>query len=634
MQSVNYIDNGNGTAAKYLVIIIILLTDLQTLQQACHTTALACANIIGGRYRYVDDLLQLSSAASDTPPLGCPTYHTPIRLTELSPYLDCHPDQTLATFIRTGLTVGFRIGFSQDTTNLRSSSTNHPSALQNWSATQDRITAEISSGRLFGPLPHHLIPSVHISPLGLVPKAHQPNKFRLITDLSSPHGSSVNAGISPALCSLHYASVDDAVRTIQRLGKDTELIKLDIKEAYRIVPVHPADYHLLGIRWADNVYIDRSLPFGLRSAPKLFNAVADTIAWVLNCHGIKDQLHYLDDFLFFALPGTQLGAHILATVLDIFKRLGIPVAAHKTEGPSCILVFLGILINTHTSELHLPSDKLTRLKDLIEVWSHKKSCSKQDLESFLGHLSHAATVISQGRTFLRQLFSLLSLRHGPSYQFIRLTAGAKADLLWWKTFLQDWNGSSFFPAVTPPIVVTSDASGSYGCGAFSLPHGWFQFRWPDEWVPVHITAKEMVPVVIAAALWGHKWKRCRVCFQSDNMAVVDLLKTCTSRDQLLMHLLRCLVFYAAYFRFHFTAEHVPGVFNTAADAISRDRVSLFLSLVPQIPQMVIPQPVVELLITARPNWGSQNWTRLFTRTLTRGLPTPPGQCTSQDGGNT
>jgi hypothetical protein len=103
--------------------------------------------------------------------------------------------------------------------------------------------------------------------MGLVPKSGQPGKFRLIVDLSSPAGCSVNDGISEELCSLKYASVDDAVAIIQSMGYNTELAKLDLKEAYRIVPVHPQDYHLLGISWRGQVYLDRALPFGLRSAP-------------------------------------------------------------------------------------------------------------------------------------------------------------------------------------------------------------------------------------------------------------------------------------------------------------------------------------------------------------------------------
>ena len=135
--------------------------------------------------------------------------------------------------------------------------------------------------------------------------------------------------------------------------RGTQLVKLDIKDAYRIVPIHSSNYHLLGIEWRGFTYIDRALPFGLRSAPKIFNAVADSIAWVLACKGVNCQLHYLDDFL-------------LAITLQTLAWLGVPVATHKTEGPTSTLVFLGILIDTDNFELRLPAENLTRLQQMIQ----------------------------------------------------------------------------------------------------------------------------------------------------------------------------------------------------------------------------------------------------------------------------
>ena len=107
------------------------------------------------------------------------------------------------------------------------------------------------------------------------------------------------------------------------------------------------------------------------------------------------------------------------------------------------------------------------------------------------------------------------------------------------------------------------------------------------------------------------------------MSVVDLLKSSTSQDQLLMHLLRCLAFYSAYLRFQFLAVHVPGIHNTAADALSRNNMSLFAFLVPQGQQILIPPPVLNLLVHDKPNCGSQTWTHLFTLSLTRGSPQRP-----------
>ena len=74
-------------------------------------------------------------------------------------------------------------------------------------------------------------------------------------ELSSRRGGSVNDGISSKACSVSYLSVDEAVRICWRMGKEMSLVKLsDIQSAYRIVPVHPADRHPLGVAWQGNVF--------------------------------------------------------------------------------------------------------------------------------------------------------------------------------------------------------------------------------------------------------------------------------------------------------------------------------------------------------------------------------------------
>ena len=210
--------------------------------------------------------------------------------------------------------------------NLKYRGRNHPSACTNPAIVDEHVATELKEGCLLGPLTPQVSQLVHTSPLGLVPKSRQPGKFRLIVDLSSPEHCSVNDGISEDLCSIKYASVHDAVAIIQSLGRNTELAKLDLKDAYRIVPVHPQDYHLLGISWKGKTYIDRVLPFGLRSAPKLFCAVSDLITWVLYQHGIVYPLHYLDDFLFFCPPLTAVTEQALTSATRVLHELGIPVA--------------------------------------------------------------------------------------------------------------------------------------------------------------------------------------------------------------------------------------------------------------------------------------------------------------------
>ena len=128
------------------------------------------------------------------------------------------------------------------------SSVNNPGHAQRY------ITEEIAAGRLRR-VPHQA--PVHWSSIGLTP-------FRLIINLSAPSGSSVNDGISPSLTTLTYPRVDDAVNLIRSAGCGA---KLDLKAAYRHVPVNPDDQSLLAIQWGGATYLDTALPFGLKSSP-------------------------------------------------------------------------------------------------------------------------------------------------------------------------------------------------------------------------------------------------------------------------------------------------------------------------------------------------------------------------------
>ena len=104
----------------------------------------------------------------------------------------------------------------------------------------------------------------------------------------------------------------------------------------------------------------------------------------------------------------------------------------------------GVLMDTVRFELRLPEEKIQRLQSLLNQWHSKSKHTRGELEKLLDHLSHTATVIQPGRIFLRELFTLLHSVKGPDYFFAWPNKGAKTDLAWWRCFLQNWNGSSFF----------------------------------------------------------------------------------------------------------------------------------------------------------------------------------------------
>jgi hypothetical protein len=272
--------------------------------------------------------------------------------------LHSHPDQEFATFILTGLEQGFRIGFDYRS-QLSPAKRNMPSATEHPEVVERYPGEERSVGRILGPFPRSVVPALQVNRFGVIPKGRTPGKWRLITDLSFPDGFSVNDGIDPDLCSFTYTSVDRVARAAHRLGPGALVAKADIKAAYRLIPVHPADRLLLGMQWEGEYFVDAMLPFGLHSAPITFTAVADALEWCARQRGVVGIDHYLDDFIIVASPELPTIRAYVAAFEAECETLGVTLAP-ENEGPCTKLVFLGIEMDTVRGLLTLPAEKLSR----------------------------------------------------------------------------------------------------------------------------------------------------------------------------------------------------------------------------------------------------------------------------------
>ena len=152
------------------------------------------------------------------------------------------------------------------------------------------------------------------------------------------------------------------------LRKGTMLAKVDIKSAFRLLPIHPVDRHLLGLQWQNNTFIDLCLPFGVCCTPKLFNMLANLLTWILKQQGVHTVHHYLDDFLTLGPPDTTIYQTNLESIKHICQLLGVPLALEKVEGPSTQLTFLGITLDTIHIEVYLPDDKIAQIKQMTTLW--------------------------------------------------------------------------------------------------------------------------------------------------------------------------------------------------------------------------------------------------------------------------
>ena len=520
--------------------------------------------------------LLLPTGALTTAILPSKALPTPVKAKSLAAYLTGYPEN-LRKHLLSGFSHGFRLHYNGPLES--SQSTNLVSAAEHSAIVDQKLAKEIQAGRIMGPFAEPPLPNLKISPVGVIPKKVQ-GEFRMIHHLSFPFGASVNDFIPTEFCSVQYASVDDAVRIIKHLGRSCTLAKTDVRSAFRIIPIHPVDYQLLGMHWQGNYYVDRCLPMGCASSCKTFEALSTAMEWVArNKLGIPNIIHILDDFLILENSHEACGA-ALQRFLHFCEDIGVPMAPEKTEGPTQVLTFAGIELDCFNLEARLPKEKLDKTLGAIRVLLSKKRAKLKELQSVIGLLNFSCSVIIPGRVFIRRLINLtIGVRR--AYHSIRITTATKKDLRIWETFLASFNGKSFFLdeawSTSYNLQFYTDAAQSSGYGIIFGKH-WAYGTWPEAWKGHNICFLEFFPIVVALSTWCSELKNKRVLFFTDNESVVHVINRQTTKDTKMLALLRTLVLICLRNNILFKARHIQGVKNVLADRLSRLQVGKFQTL--------------------------------------------------------
>ena len=510
-------------------------------------------------------------------------------------------DPVVRNTLANGFTFGFDLGFrgrpnsSLHVKNLRS-------CLEFPEVVDRSIAKELEAGRFVGPLSTLPFREFQINPVGLVPKK-TPGEFRMITNLSSPRGTSINDGILEDFVHVSYSSLEDAIRLICRCGPSPFLAKLDIKHAYRLVPIRPSQYNLLCFRWKEKFFVDRSLPMGARSSAFIFEMFSSAIHFLAKQLGVLWLVHYLDDFLL--ISPSRIGCvEYMNLFIGLLRELGVPIAEEKTLGPLQCLEFLGYLIDTLNGEVRLPADKLQRCRDLIQSLLERPRCKVRKIMSLAGMLQFACGVIVPGRAFLVRLYNLVRGKSNPEYS-VSLTAEVKKDLVVWLDFLSNFNGISLYREqlfLSPEVIhVYTDASKNIGCGGVFGPR-WFAVVWPSEWwLAQNITFLELVPILVALTVWGPLLRNKYVYFHTDNEALSFCLNKLTSKEPLVMESIRSIVRLTLSFNIMIRAKHIAGFLNSMADALSRQQIDVFRGLHPEAEMLPATVPALQDLLPCELN---------------------------------
>ena len=521
---------------------------------------------------------------------------TPINVTRLTTYLQGYPP-TLKQYLIEGFSTGFRLlNFSftpSDKDKNLHTANEHPHVVDK------KLYKELTADRIMGPFLSPPYQDSVISPLGLQPKK-EPGEFRVIHDLSYPPGKSVNAGIPKDLSSVKYQSVTDAIRLILKIGPHAWLAKTDIKSAFRIIPINPSDFHLLGFKWRGQYFYDKCLPMGAASSCAIFERFSTFLHWVIasKIPGVG-VVHVLDDFLFIA-PSYQSCQHALALFLEVCQDIGVPIAQEKTMGPSQILPFLGIQLDTVKLMASLPQDKVTKTIDLIDQFIKSKSVTLRQMQSLCGILNFSCSVIVPARAFSRRLYDLCVGKTKP-FSRILVSQQSKLDLLVWRHFLIHYNYQTFMLDFkwlsSDQLHLATDASSTIGYGAV-FGRSWISGNWSPDCIGKNIALLELYPIVLSFYVWGKYMSNKCITLHCDNRSVVDIINSNTSKDPTIMILIRKFVLYIMNNNIYVRAVHISGISNTIPDLFSRDQVVKALRLAPHLERSPTATP---------PEWSLARW---------------------------
>ena len=557
-----------------------------------------------------------------SPVLVKPPPWTPLRPFILERELCNYPDKVFVRQLIDSLRQGCKIGYTGP--QFTYIALNLQSASQQPEVIDATLRDECEAGRILGPFDQPPLPNFRTSGLGLVPK--HDGGWRIIYHLSAPFAQSINDFIDPHAYSLSYCTIDDAYKILNELGPGALMSKIDLKNAFRLIPVRPEDWNVLGICWRNRFFVDTCLPFGLRSAPYLFNQLSIAIHWVLqHSYGVHHLLHYLDDFFTAGPANSSQYSENLQSMFTLCSNINAPIKLSKVEGPTTSLTFLGIHINSNTMEASILDERKQALLSELTRMRRRDKCTQRELLSLIGKLSFCCKVLPAGRIFLRRMIDL-SHTVACLHHHISLTTEAYLDIQWWIDFLPSWSGTILILNTrwipSSALNLYTDASGMHGWGAYWNGR-WIQSHWSSSQNNMDITWKELFAIVVAVHTWGSSWSRQKILFHCDNRAVVDIWDKGSTRAPHTMGLVRLLYFCASLYNINVCVTHIAGSCNDIADSLSRFQMDKFRMLAPRS----------EVLPDCIPAWPTQIFMTASCNAGIMALPNPLDKHTDQDSGS-
>ena len=490
-------------------------------------------------------------------------------------------DSRLLGQLRLAITDGVKTAFVDGTPPSPKSLPNTSAFRRNFGVCMERLRVyEDMAGlrRVVGLPP----PGAHVQPMHAV--VREGKKARVCVDLAQNFNEFVEDG------PFRMASVQDGVDLAKRArassGRPAWLVKLDISSCFLSFPIHPDDRHMFYCQAGGSFYQWLALVFGRKDAPRVVTQLLDVVSSALADAGLA-HVRYLDDYLLVATTRGRAWAcaHAAASIIAAF---GLALSVEKTEGPSTCLEFLGIVIDTVREVLEISVARQAELGGLLSAFSKRRDSSVRRLQSLLGKLSFAATVLPGARPFLRRIIDVVS---GRTFGTVKLGAAFRSEVRYWRDHVAQWNGRCGWRAPSAEaFVFASDASTSgFAYGLESCPAGAVAQLDPSfqpgtvrsgSWSAAaghaaiqqhsdNIQWGEFFCPLAAATEYAHRLRGQHLVFVIDNQSDVAVINRQRTREPRVAQLLRALCDLSLRFNFTFAAVHRYGEDNVLMDWASR-----------------------------------------------------------------
>ena len=343
--------------------------------------------------------------------------------------------------------------------------------------------------------------------------------MRMITHLSYLHSDSINSHMDPKDTSTSYQSLDQVLAIVAKYGKGAYMSKGDVESAFRIVPIQPQDWHLLGIHFNRRFYINICLPFGASISCAIFKNIGNLLQWIAQRWANHPISRYLDDF-FTAHILQQVCDSIMQTIHDTCSEVGILMSPSKRVYAMQVIEFLGLLIDTLLIIGCIPADKQRDILQHIMNVLKSECQTAMLLQSLAGKLNFIAKAFPLGRPFIQSLYTAAVGKHPK--RLVPVDEVITQDLLLWAYFMHDFKGwlpildSQQRSKASMTVFTNASANPQLGWGICIPGKGWWSYgKWDPAFFKCYqpsIDFLKMYTILIFINIKKHQLENCYIQF--------------------------------------------------------------------------------------------------------------------------